>query len=154
MADAQGSYRIAFYTPARETDTKEHKIRLESTRKDVRFLTADAYFGRPFAPDPDTAERTLLTNLSRSPFDAAEIGLRFKASRAAGGKSHVAIRIDPADPLLEQRDGKYHGELVLRYGFYSQDVLKEVSARTSIQIHLAPDQLQKARTAIFPKICC
>ncbi len=72
--------------------------------------------------------------------------MRVKLSPGPEGKSHVAIRIEPADVLFEQHDGKYHGQLDLLYAFYSQDVLKSVSSPIPIDVHLPADQFEKAQS--------
>ena len=146
IGDGRASYRLAYYAPVRQKDKKEHKIRLQSTRKDVRLLTDDGYFGEPAQPDPDAAERALFTNECHSPFEATEIGLRAKLSPGSEGKSHVDVRIEPGDVLLEQRDGKYHGELALLFATYDQGIFKDAPPPTPIEINLSQDQFDKAQT--------
>lgn len=145
-ADDRGSYRLAYYSPIREKDKKEHKIRLDSLRKGVRLLTREGYFGDAAEPDPDAEEKALFTTECGSPFDATEIGLRVALSPGSVGQSwHFAIRVDPADVLLEQRGGGYQGELALLFAFYSQGVFKDAAAPAQIHVRLTPDQLSKAQ---------
>jgi VWFA-related protein len=145
-ADGRGSYRLAYYSPIREKDKKEHKIRLESLRRGVRLLTRESYFGDAAEPDPAEEEKALFTNECGSPFDATEIGLRVALSASSAGQSrHFAIRVDPADVLLEQRGGDYQGELALLFALYSQGSLKEAAAPTQINVRLTPDQFSKAQ---------
>jgi len=142
-ADARGSYRLAYYAPVRQNDKKEHKIRLQSACKDVRLLTDEGYFGEPAQADPDGVERALFSNECHSPFEATEIGLRAKLST---GQSHVDVRIDPGDVLLEQSDGKYHGELALLFATYDQGIFKDAPPPTPIEIDLSQDQFDKEQT--------
>jgi hypothetical protein len=145
-ADGRGSYRLAYYSPIREKDKKEHKIRLDSLRKGVRLLTREGYFGDAVEPDPEAKEKALFTTECGSPFDATDIGLRVALSAASAGPSrHFAIRVDPADVLLEQRGGDYQGELALLFAFYSQGVFKDAPAPTQIHVRLTPDQFSKAQ---------
>jgi VWFA-related protein len=146
LVDGRAAYRVAYYAPVRPKDKKEHKIRLQSARKDVRLLTYEGYFGEPAQADPDAVERVLFTNECHSPFEASEIGLRAKLSTGPDGKSHVDVHIDPADVMLEQSDGKYHGQIALLFATYSQGTFKDAPAPTPIEINLTQDQLDKAQT--------
>ena len=146
IADGRGSYRLAYYTPVREKNRKEHKIRLQSSRKGVRLLASQGYFHVPVEPDAGAAERAAFSNECHTPFDATDIGLRVALSRPQAGEFwRVAIRIDPADVLLEQRGGTYQGELALLFAFYSQGAFKDAPGPTQININLTPDQFKKAQ---------
>ncbi len=147
LADGRGSYRLAYYSPIREKDKKEHKIRLQTARKGVRLLARDGYFGDAAEPDPDRMEKTLFTTECNSPFDATEIGLRAAVTpAAAGGSSHFTIRIDPSDVLLEQQGGDFHGELALLFAYYDQGVFQKSSpAPIPLNVHLTQDQLNQAQ---------
>lgn len=145
MADSRGDYRIAYYSPIREKDKKEHKIRLESTHKGVRLLTREGYFGDFHDPDPDMLERAILSNESHSPFDATEIAVRVASSPVAAGKSHFAIRIDPADVLLEKQGEKYQADLAVLFAFYSGGVLKSTSQPVRLSFGITEDQFNQAQ---------
>jgi len=147
LADGRGAYRLAYYSEFRLNDRKEHKIRVESSRKGLRLLTREGYFGSAVEADPDQMEQALFTSERRSPFEATDIGLRVALSAApASGSSHFAIHVDPADVLLEQRGGNYQGELALMFALYSQGFLKDASAPMDVNIDLTPDQFRKAQT--------
>jgi VWFA-related protein len=120
MADAHGSYRIAYYSPARENGGKEHKIRLDSSRKGIRLLTREGYFGEETDSDLDQWEDTVFGGLSRSPFDATGISLRVVMSRPAPGTIHFEVHVDPADVLLERRGTQLQGSLILRCALYGK----------------------------------
>jgi len=145
VADSRGNYRMAYRSPIREKDKKEHKIHLESMRKGVRLLTREGYFGDFRDPDPDLLERVLLTNESHSPFDATEIAVRAASSAGAAGKSHLAIRIDPVDVLLEKQGEKYEADLAVMFAFYGGDVLKSTSQPVRLSFGLTEDQFNQAQ---------
>ena len=152
LQDARGIYAVAYYSAVREKDAsdKEHKIRVESKRKDVRFLTREGYFGQITEPDPAKMEDAVFSGQIRSPFDAAEIGLRVHVSRdttnrAAGKAAHFTIRIDPRDVFLERRGETYHGRFGLMFAFYAEGgFLEERSTSTEVDIDLTPDQFNQA----------
>jgi VWFA-related protein len=146
LADGQGNYRIAYYSPIRAKDRKEHKIRLLCSRKSVHLLTREGYYGDTIDPNPDELEQALFASERRSPFDATDLGMRVALSPGrSGGSFHFAIHVNPADVLLEQQGGNYQGELGLEFAFYQQGFLKAASTPVSIDVNLTPDQYAKAQ---------
>jgi VWFA-related protein len=145
LADSRGTYSIAYYSQNRVNDKKEHKIKLESSRKTVRLLTRGSFLSGTVVPNQDVAEQTLLSNECDSPFDATEIGLRVALSRGADNSMHFTVRIDPADVLLEQQGGVYKSELVLMFATYSRGVLKRDPSVFPISVNLTDDQLSRAK---------
>lgn len=145
FAASRGSYTVAYYSTAPENNRKEHKIRVESSRKGVRLLTREGYFGQAPDPDPDIVERALFSNQIRSPVDASEIGLRVAVSRnPAAGTVHFNIRVDPADVSLERRDEKHQGSLAVMLAFYSEGLFKGALVPSKVDLDLSQDQLDNA----------
>jgi VWFA-related protein len=54
--DARGSYRIAYYSTVAEKDNKEHKIRVDATRKGIHLLTRDQFVSEVAESDADQLE--------------------------------------------------------------------------------------------------
>lgn len=145
IVDGRGNYRLAYYSVARPNDRKEHKVRLESSRKGVRLLTREGYFGDA-EPDPNELEHALFSSVPHSPFDASEIGLRVALSRATSNPdTHFSIHIDPADVLLEQRDEIYQGQLALLFGSYSHGFFERAPKPIHVDVRLTPDQFSQAQ---------
>ena len=145
MSDALGNYRLAYYSPDRENDRKEHKIHIESTRKGVRLLTREGYFDGIADVDPDAFEEGFLGSQRRSPFDADEIGLRVTTSRNPTSTAmHLAIHVDPADVLLERRNDNYRGRLTVMILSYSDGFLKQATAAVHKDLTLTAEQFSKA----------
>jgi VWFA-related protein len=120
-ADARASYQIAYYAPVRQGGPKEHKIRLESSRKGIHLLTRASYFGDEAAPDPDRIADDAFTNEIHSPFEAAEIGLRVSVSRKPSAL-HLDIHVDPSDVFLEHRGDRNQGSLIVKLALYRDGV--------------------------------
>ncbi len=153
LKDARGIHVAAYYSAVRDKDgsaDKEHRIRIDSKRKDIRFLTREGYFGQIAEPDPGRVEDALFSGQCRSAFDASEIGLRVHlsrdtTSRAAGKVAHFTVRIEPRDVFLERRGENYHGQLGLMFAFYAEGgFLEERSSPTDVEINLTPDQFDHA----------
>ncbi len=143
LADGRGAYRVAYDSPYREGDRKEHKIRLESSRKGVRLLTREGYFGDTPEPDPAAVADVLFNAAPHVPFDAAEIGLRVAMTRNAGG-AHFTIRVDPADVLLDHIGSRYHGRISVMFAFYSGSDFLKTSPPIPLDLSLTEDQFTKA----------
>jgi VWFA-related protein len=149
MADARGSYRIAYYSPARENGGKEHKIRLDSARKGVRLLTREGYFGEEADSDPDQLANTAFGGLSRSPFDATGISLRVAMSRAAApGTVHFEVHVDPADVLMEHRGTQLQGSLTLRCALYGRSGFQGATAAIQKDFTFTQEQLNDLKDGI------
>jgi VWFA-related protein len=141
IADGRANYRVAYYSPLREKDRKEHKIKVEAARKGIRVRTRESYFGQAMEPEPEALEEAAFMSGRSSPFDAAEIGLRVRVSRPAGKPLHFNIRVDPADVLLERRGEMYQGRLGVMLAFYSEGLPKGVSAPIHVDLGLTKEQL-------------
>ena len=149
LADARGSYRIAYYTPARENGGKEHKIRLDSVRKGVRLLTREGYFGEDADSDEDRLADTAFGGLSRSPFDAAGISLRVVMSRAAApGTVHFEVHVDPSDVLMEHRGTQLQSSLTLRCALYDKNALLGATAAIQKDFTFTQEQLNDLKDGI------
>ena len=149
MADARGSYRLAYYSPVREGDKKEHKIRVDSARKGIRLLTAESYVASEPDGDLDRLADVTFGTLSHCPFDAAEITLRAVLSRAeAPGTVHIEVHVDPADVLLERRGGELQGSLTMRCAIYSNGVMMGVLPRVQKDLAFTEEQLNGLRDGI------
>jgi VWFA-related protein len=145
LADGRGAYRLAYYSPYRENDHKEHKIRLGSSRKATRLQTREGYFGDTPEPPPAEIDEALLNAASHSPFDATDIGLRVAFSRVGSGSAHFSIRVNPADILLDHAGDKYVGRITVMFALYGSDLEKTLPP-VQVDIHLTEDQFKKAAT--------
>jgi hypothetical protein len=86
----------------------------------------------------------MFTAECHSPLEGTEISLR-AASSAAAGKSHVAIRIDPGDVLLEKQGDKYAGDLAVLFAYYSQGAFKSSAGPARLNFTLSQDQWNQAQ---------
>jgi hypothetical protein len=145
MRDARAYYRLAYYSPIRPNDRKEHKIRIESKRKDVRLLTQEGYLGDWPEADSQKAEEDAFKNQSHCPFDATEIALRARLARKPeGGSIHLDIRVDPADVLVEQRGESFHGSLSVMPALYHEGHLSRVLPSIRKDLNFTPEEFQRA----------
>ncbi len=111
---AHMNYRIAF-EPER-FDGKYHKLRVTTTRGDIRIHTADHYYAVAGAePDADQRVEGMEEAISRSPFDFDAIGVSGKATPMANtpGQVQLTLRVDAADVELIQQGGHYRGSLAI-----------------------------------------
>lgn len=144
LSDARARYRIAYFSDYRANDKKEHKIKIESPRKNIRFITREGYFGNTPEPDPQILEDTSFNAECHSPFDASEIAVRIGFKKDAAGE-HLAIHVNPSDLLLIEHDGKYQGSLSVAFAIYSGGTFKGVTKPDSVELNLTRDQLARAQ---------
>jgi VWFA-related protein len=145
FSDARATYRLAFYSPIREKDRNDHKIRVDSARKNVRILTRDRFPPLELQADSDEMQNAVFASERRSPFDASGIGLRVAVSRDSLGKTlHFKIHVNPADILLQHEGGEYEGSLAVMIAFYKEGFLKRTSAPIDCNIALNQAQFDKA----------
>jgi VWFA-related protein len=113
IADSRSNYRIAYYAAEMKADSKYHKLRLVSTRKDVRLQAKIGFYAVPPLTDPQEWSRSQLEIACRSLFDSSMIRLRGSVARAGDSPQSLRIdlRIEPADLFLheagEQRSGRF-----------------------------------------------
>jgi VWFA-related protein len=144
MADARGSYRLAYDSAFPQQDRKDHKIRVETARKDIRLRVSESYAGDATEIDPSQMEEAVYHGESHSPFDATEIGMRVTISRTLHGNVHFDIRVDPADVLIERHGDRYQGELRIWLALYSEGFLKRTSIQASVNINLSEGEFKQA----------
>lgn len=148
LTDARGSYRLAYYSTATEKDGKEYKIRLDTQRKGVHLLTREGFIVPPAGPSPEQLEAARFGNQIRSPFDAAEIGLRVAMARKPRSNSvHFDIHAEPADVLIQPEGDHYRAELDVIVALYNEDFLKVTSPPTRVDLTLTKAQLDQAAGA-------
>jgi len=145
MADARANYTVAYYANVSEKDKKLHKIRLDSARKGLHFLTRDGQLGDAPEPQTDALETAVFDNARRSPFDSSEIELRVAVNVDPATKTaHFRIRVEPADVMLQTVDQHHKGQLSLMLASYSGGVLNGASHPVIVDVNLTEDQFKQA----------
>ncbi len=145
LTDARGNYRIAYYSTAPEKEGKENKVRLDTPRKGVHFLTREGLTLEPAGPGADQLEAARFDNQIRTPFDASEIGLRVAMSRKQQtGAVHFDIRAEPADVLIQHSGDRYRVQLDVLVAFYSEGFLKGTAPATRVDLSFTKAQLDQA----------
>jgi len=110
--NAANAYEIAYAPSAGNWDNKFHRIRVTVERKGVKMQVQERYYALPDARTAGARQTEILQASSQRPSDSAAIGLRVKVSPSAKGV-HLEVRIDAADLLLREQDGKLAAALTL-----------------------------------------
>ncbi len=144
IADSSANYQIAYYAAA-EPDGKLHKLHLTCVRKDAHLQWESGFYASP-AAQPGEVEKTALAIAIRSPFDAAEIGLRATASPdpAKPSNTRFEIRINPADLLLGNSKGQRTGKVDLVFAAYGPSGSEQLGDPMRLDVNLTPDQYAAA----------
>jgi len=141
--DAQESYLISYVPPAENWDGKFHKIRITCARKGVKLQARQGYFAFADQAASPRQEADAVNAAIRSPFDAAEIGLRATARMQQNGdKPAVAatIRIELGDIHLDQSGQTYTGRLSARFVAYRNDGSILQTKPTPMELRLTAEQ--------------
>jgi VWFA-related protein len=145
MADARGGYRLAYYSPTRETEGKEHKLRLETSRKGVRLYSRNRFYGAPADAEPDMLEEAAFSDERRSPFDAIDIGLRVAMSREPFQKqARFDIRLDLADVLVEHNADRYWAVIDVLLGLFNDGFFRDAVHPVRVNMSLTQAQFEQA----------
>jgi len=110
--NATNTYEIAFAPSAETWDNKFHNIRIACERKGVKLQVKERYYALPDTRPGAERQQEALLACSQRPSDCAGIGLRVKVSPASKG-IHMEIRMDAAELLLREHDGRFSDTLNL-----------------------------------------
>ncbi len=146
LTDSRASYQIAYPSAAPEKDGREHKIHLDTTRKGVHLLTREESVDLVPEPAPDQIEVADLSIARRSPFGAADVGLRVALSRRpVPSPVHFDIYVDPADLLIERSGEQYRATVDVLVALYGEGFLTDGPPPTRVDLTLTQAQLDQAR---------
>jgi len=142
--DARGSYQLAYFSPVDAKSTKQHKLRLESARKEVHLLTRASIAGEEATTDPDEIADDVFARQSHSPFEATEIGLRV-ARTAKPTVLHLEIHVDAADVFLERRGDRFQGNLSMKFALYHDGTYEDAAPAIRQDLDFTQEQYDNAR---------
>ena len=122
-------------------DGKYHELKVEVKRPGVRL-----HYRKGYMALADVKPLTLQEALA-SPISHGGIGLTVQLRAAPGGGTEMAVNIDATHVTLEERDGKWSGELEL--SIVQQPAGKSESAvggpPLRLKLDLTPETYRKAR---------
>ena len=142
MANMRTSYQVSYYPPASNWNNKLHKLRVTTTRKEVRIQSRTGYYATEAPPEERSGQA--IDSFSRTAFDAAEIGLTARLSRLAGSGFHLEARIDARDLALLPVDGHYNARLRMAVLEYAKGALSQRGPAAPLDIHLSAAERDKA----------
>jgi VWFA-related protein len=105
VKDAEISYTLGFY-PDRTPD-RLNALKIEMKQKGFDVGYRNAYSG---VARSDTARKNEIAGALASPLDATQISLSVRLSKQGEGWN-VILELDPAEIVLEGRNGRWQGEL-------------------------------------------
>ena len=144
MSDVRTSYQIGYYRTPQNLDSKYHKLRVTSTRKDIRIQTKTGYYAWP--EPPGARAQQAIEAAASTTFDAAEIGLRAtlglnaKNDARAGRIAHVEARIEAHDIALVRDGDRYTAQLRLALVDYGANRQPAMSTISNLDVTYSADQ--------------
>jgi len=137
--DARATYQAGYSATAKDEDGKFHKLRVTTTRKNVRILAAEGYTADP----PDAVAKNTLDLVASRPFDTPDIGLRVSFADA-GANTRVLIRVDPRDLALQHAGNSYAGAFSSVVLYFNAEGQVSTSAPIVTKVSLNQEQLDAA----------
>jgi VWFA-related protein len=144
MQDLRSSYQIAYYPPAKNWDSKYHKLRVDCKRKGVHIQTKTGYYAWP---EPLGAEsKQVIDTAVSTMLDAAEIGLRGTLSPDPKDKAglDVDLHIEANDIAFIHTGDQYVAQLRLALIGYLPDGQMQASPVVPMNLHYTAQQYDDA----------
>ena len=146
--DSRANYEIVYFTEASDTGDKHRKIRVVCKRKDVHLQTEQDYYALGLKASSTDFEKRAVQSAALSPLDAAEIGVRVKASPVGATQDiQFDLQIDAADLMLRQEQGHYTGKVDVVFVTYEGNQPKQATNPVPLNINLTAQQYQGADRA-------
>jgi hypothetical protein len=95
-------------------DGKYHKIRVTTTRKEIKIQTAERYYATA-ASDAGPREEAIEDAIGQSPFDYRAIGVAATMAKVEGqpGQFRFSIKLDAPDVELLKEGARYKGSVAI-----------------------------------------
>jgi VWFA-related protein len=139
------NYRLAF-TPDR-LDGKYHRIRVITTRKDIRIQTAERYYAMA---TPETAQReeALKNAIGQSPSDYTAIGLAASVAKVQEqpGQFHFSIKLDAPDVELLKEGTRFKGAIAIALVELGSNGERTMAAGPPVDLDMSEEEYAKALT--------
>lgn len=129
----RGDYTIGYLASADNWDGKLHKVKVSTGRRGLDMMFPDAYTAE--RPDAAAAMRGALQAAVSSPFDSPEMRLKVTAA-----KGHIQIRVDYADALVTEKDGRFTADLVLTIVDYNAKGPKAIAPPAAMSVSMNAQQ--------------
>ena len=144
VSDTRTSYEIGYYPPEKNWDDKFHKLSVACARRGVHLQTKSGYYAWRDAPG-EKSEQAIQSAVTTT-FDAAEIGLRAKASPDPKGANTVRLdaHIDAHDVALVHNGDEYDAELRVAIAGYMPNVAPQAGSPIPLDLHLSAQERDKA----------
>ena len=118
------------------------------SRKDVRLQTEQEFYALGLQASPAEFQTWAFDHAAKSPVDAAEIGVKAKATVAEGRQTQFELQISTGDLLLRQLDGRWKGSVSVMFVAYDQEEPSQTSKAIPLDINLSAEQ-HASETVMF-----
>jgi len=109
-SDAANGYAVAWTPAADNWDQKFHKVKVSTTRKDVKIISKTRYFAIADVADSPQREIQAMVAAWKDKNDSPDIGLRAAATPGAGSVKLTA-RVDVNDLQMMETAGGYEAQV-------------------------------------------
>jgi VWFA-related protein len=140
VEDADLTYVLGYYPQNERFDGRFRSIEVKVKKPNVSVRHRKGYYAHP--PKTEAGlEKDALIKALQYPVEATALGVTVTPSATATGEITLALKIDPAGLSLEQRDGRWKGQLEVAIGQRLPDNTLQNSAHVMVPLDI-PDAMR------------
>lgn len=140
VEDADLTYVLGYYPENERFDGRFRTIDVNVKKPNVSVRHRKGYYAHP--PKVEAGlEKDALIKALHYPVEATALGVTVTPSTPANGEITLAMKIDPAGLSLEQRDGRWKGQLEVAIGQRLADNTLQNSTHVTVPLDI-PDAMR------------
>jgi VWFA-related protein len=140
VEDADLTYVLGYYPQNERFDGRFRTIDINVKKPNVSVRHRKGYYAHP--PKAEAGlEKDALIRALQYPVEATALGLTVTPSTTADGEILLAMKIDPSGLSLEQRDGRWKGQLEVAIGQRLSDSKLQNSVHVTVPLDI-PDAMR------------
>lgn len=144
VEDASLTYLLGYYPVDQRWDGRFRKIEVKVARRGVNVRHRSGYYAHPPKVADAALSKNALVEALHYPLEATGLGLSVRvAPGSTPGTVSFAIIVDPSGLALEQKDGRWKGQVELAIGQRGGDGRLHNSAHVAVPLDI-PNEMRAA----------
>lgn len=143
MNDTRSTYLLGYYPANENWDGRFRSITVRVARRGVQVRHRSGYHGHPPLPLDTQVRKTGLVEAIAHPVEATALGVSVRFERSGPNAFVVAMQIDPAAVILEQKQDRWTGHVEFAIAQRLPDGTLSSSAYVSVPIDFTNEVRQR-----------
>jgi VWFA-related protein len=139
VEDSELTYVLGYYPQDERFDGRFRSIDVKVKKPGVKVRHRSGYYAHP--PKAAALEKDALIDALNFPVEATSLGLTVTHTASANGELMLTIAIDPSALSLQQKDGRWVGQLEVAIGQRLADRRLRNSAHVMVPVNI-PDAMR------------